>query len=326
MLASIELAGAARPRSRRARPRGVAWACGQRRAVGAAAPEARRDRCLLAPRRSGRPERLRRGSRPIRARRAVKATSRSPVTRRQPAIALAVDPLCPEVQRAPAGSTIWPSVSDVSNPLPARPGRRRASGRAPRGRRRPPRLVRVVLGRAPDGPAPRPDRAQAELARDLLRGQRLQLRRPGATRAAARARALPSRASCGSRASTPSLRVGMPTLVNSAMRWRKSVRSVRPPRTAPASQSAGGEVRLAHDVRVRSRPGATSRRRRRRCTARWGRAAPDGRRAPRGSEVDQDVARGTARSSPPGRDQVAPLSSFSAITGWVQPLDIAAVS
>src|SRR5207237_6096878 len=37
------------------------------------------------------------------------------------------------------------------------------------------RLVRVVLGDAPDAPAPRPDRAQADLLRDLLRGQGLQL-------------------------------------------------------------------------------------------------------------------------------------------------------
>src|SRR5207237_5339654 len=37
------------------------------------------------------------------------------------------------------------------------------------------RLVRVVLGDAPDAPAPRPDRAQADLLRDLLRGQGLEL-------------------------------------------------------------------------------------------------------------------------------------------------------
>src|SRR6185312_10841545 len=108
----------------------------------------------------------------------------------------------------------------------------------------------VTLADAPGGPAPRPHRSQADLARDLLRGQSLQLRHlePGIAR-----RALtPPRASGRLEAEhQPELAGGQPRRGELRDPLAEEVAQRAAALDRPLLRDAGrGEVRLAHDFGV----------------------------------------------------------------------------
>ncbi len=151
---------------------------GESAAVGAGAPEVRRDHGFLGSGDLSRLERLvETGDDPRIGRREgdvdVSGHGREPADR-APVEGFALN------RAARAGrehdlSLVTGLVESLRRDLRAVAELRVARPEVDAGRRR---LVRVVLGRglAPHRPAPRPDRAETELFRDLFRGKRLQLR------------------------------------------------------------------------------------------------------------------------------------------------------
>ena len=224
----------------------------------------------------------------------------SPVTRREPADRAPVEGFALSRAARSARKHDLPLVAGLVESLAARPsGRCRASGRAPRGRRRPPSACpgRSRASLAPHGPAPRPDGAETELFRDLFRGERLQLR-DLEPREQPRVLA-PARARRRVEAEhDPELaRWGCPIAVYGAT----AVAEERPQRPAARERALprdprGGEVGLADDVRVvrdltppvaRDVAGVRPE----------GRAAPDAHPWPRASGGRSGRCAGTARSS-----------------------------